>query len=227
MPCSGAGLVSPSAPVTEGPATPCAWPIPLPTQPSRPGAALRGPLLGPAPWSPLTEGTSLWLLHASLGHPRRCWWELLHGLCSPIEKQVMELPPKCRGLLAGPHGRCSEAGSGGVPGACLPTRHRSSLKLLSFTHSSSSLYLESSAEITHPVFLLSADRSHCRPKTKSHLGWRLHRHHLGYSMQNACRNIYSSRSFNCIPFVKYLKLHSLLGFLRWVMISAGGQLLPA
>lgn len=110
-------------------------------------------------------------------------------------------------------------------GACLPTRHHSSLKLLSFTHSSSSLYRESSAEITHPVFLLLADRSHCRPKTKSHLVWRLHRHHLGYSMRNACRNIYSSRSLNCIPFVKCLKLHSLLGFLRWVMISAGGQLL--
>lgn len=114
-----------------------------------------------------------------------------------------------------------------APGTCLPTRHHSSLQLLSFTHSSSSLYLESSAEITHPVFLLSADGSHCRPKTKSHLGWRLHRHRLGYSMQNACRNIYSSRSLNCIPFVKCLKLHSLLGFLRWVMISAGGQLLPA
>lgn len=100
--------------MTEGPATPCAWPRPLPTQPSLPGAALQGPCLGPAPWSLLTEGTSLWLLHVSLGHLCCCWWEVLHGLCSPIEKQVVELPSKCRGLLAGLHGRRSEAGSGGA-----------------------------------------------------------------------------------------------------------------
>ena len=89
---------------------------PLPTQPSRPGAALWGPCLGPVPWSPLSEGTSLWLLHVSLGHLRRCWWEVLHGLCFPIDKQLVELPPKCRGLLAGLYGRRSEAGSGGAWG---------------------------------------------------------------------------------------------------------------
>lgn len=121
------------------------------------GTALRGPRLGPAPWSPLVEGTSLWLLHVSVGCPRHCWWAVLHGFSSPIEKQVVELPPKRRGPLAAPCGRRSETGSGGT---------MSSLKLLSFTHGSSSLCLESSAEITDPVFLLSADRSHWRPKAE-------------------------------------------------------------
>lgn len=92
---------------------PCAWPRPLPSQPSRCSA---GPRLGPAPWGPLAEGTSLWLLHASLGHLCRCWWAVLHSFSSLIEKQVMELPSKRRGPLAAPRGRRSGTGSGGAWG---------------------------------------------------------------------------------------------------------------